>query len=125
MTTKMSARDKLRGTVMQKRGKSKVIDFRGGKVEVRQPPLEAILDAREEAKSDTKAAIISSIINYVYVPDTEEKLFEIADKDSILKFEFDDGMVALQNTISELTGINIEEETKNSVETPSDEPSSE
>lgn len=120
-----SARDKLRGTVMKKRGKSKVIDFRGGKVEVRQPPLEAVLDAREEAKGDTKRAIVSSIINYVFVPSTDEQLFEKGDMEGILKFEFDEDMMALQNAITELTGVDIEAETKNLEKAPSEEPSSE
>ncbi len=121
----VSARDKLRGTVMQSRkGESLLIPFRGAEVEVRCPPLEDVLKAREDAKEDTVGASVKMIINYVYVPDTDELLFEAGDADSIRKFAFGKDMVALQKAITTLTGIDVEAETKNLEKAPSDESSS-
>ena len=121
----VSIRDKLRGTVMKSRkGESKLIPFREAEVEVRCPPLEDVLKAREDAKEDAVGAAVKMIINYVCVPGTDERLFEVGDADSIRKFAFDKDMVLLQKTITELTGIDIEAEIKNSETAPSDESSS-
>ena len=112
-----SLRDKLRASVFSPdHGETKLITFRGADVEVRSPSLDAMLTARELAKKDRKQAIVRSIINYVYVPGTNEILFEPADEQAILNFPFDKDMLKLQNAINELTGIDLEEEAKKAEE---------
>ena len=114
----LTLRQKLRGQILgtPHRGKSEIIKFHGARIEVRQPSLGAVLKLQEEGNRDT--AIARMIVQYVYVPGTDELVFEDHDIPAILKMPMDEGMTALNKAITEMTGVRIEEEEKNSSETP-------
>lgn len=107
-TKRQVLRDKIFGSRNRKRI---VIDILGEKVELRQPSLGDLMDAREEKES--KKVVARMIINYCYIPGTEERVFEDADVEAILALPFGEELVAIQNAISELTGVDVKEQEKN------------
>lgn len=96
--------------------KSKTIKFFGEDVEVRQPDMKTILDYRDANQEDRRKAMVNMIITYVYVPGSQEKVFDTADEEGLLAMPFGADYTRLQKTISELTDVNlaVEETTKNS-----------
>jgi hypothetical protein len=87
-------------------------------LEVKQPALGDILNL--QSVPDSKARVVAALINYCYVPGTNEKVFTQADQDIILGLPFDDNFTAIQNAIAELTGVNLDEARKNLEKAPSD-----
>ena len=83
----------------------KTVTLFGCELELQQPTLRAILDAQSE--EDTKTRSISMIIDYAYVPGTNERLFEAADREMILNWPFNDELVTIQLAIAELTGVKV------------------
>jgi len=101
------ARNKLRTKLLSShKAKSTTIEVFGGEVEVRQPTLATILAANET--TDMKVRSVDMIIEYTYVPGTNEHVFEKADRDAILAWPFGEDLIALQTAISTMTGIDIE-----------------
>lgn len=101
-------RDELRAVLIGKTplAKSEVIEVFGVKLELRQPTLKSIMDAREIEDSATRA--VSMIIKYAYVPGTDDLIFEDTDAELILRWPFGEDLLKLQETITELTGLDIE-----------------
>lgn len=101
-------RDELRGKIFSsERRKSLIVDAFGIQLEVKQPALGDILDLQDMATQ--KERVTNALINYCYVPGTNEKVFEVADADSILSMPFDANFEAIQNAITSLTGVDIED----------------
>lgn len=101
-----------------KRRKTESVEVFGITIEVRQPSLGDVLDLQD---LDTqKARVANALINYCYVPDTAEKVFEVADVDSILAMPFDENLEKIQTAITKLTGINMKETEGNLEETTDD-----
>jgi len=109
-----SLRDKIRTAVFSAAPDTRVIQFFGQDVEVRQPSLEDLINS--EAVEDRRKAAVAMLIKYTYVPGTSERVFEEADGDSLLALPFNADMRRLQQAVNELMGIaDIEEqERKNS-----------
>lgn len=108
--TNGSARNRLRSTIFSgksKHRKSKIIDFMGEKVEVRQPTIRQITEMAKAAKQDDVNAILLSIIEHCYVPGTEEQLFEKGDQEGLLDLPAGDWLNNLNKAIEELTGIDV------------------
>lgn len=108
----MSTRDDIRAQVFaSKEVKIKPLTFFGAKIELRQPRLEDVLAAQQaEAnleEGQVSAAAISILLQYAYVPDTNEKVFEEGDRAALLKLPFDNNMVQLTEALSELTDVNF------------------
>jgi hypothetical protein len=99
-------RDKLRAKVLATRTPTtKIIKFFGENIEIRQPNLAAILEARDS--TERESALINILMMYAYVPGTDEKIFEEADKDSLLALPFGGDFVALTEAMQELTNVNF------------------
>lgn len=101
-------RDSMRAAIFasqNKKLKSKVISFFGQDVEIRQPKLGSILDAREE--EDRQAAVINTLVEYTYVPGTDIKLFDDADADAFKEMPFGKDFLAVNKTLEELTEVNF------------------
>lgn len=65
--------------------KSKVIDIFGQSVEIKQPSIGELLGLTSgDDKEKQKLAVAQILINYAYVPDTNEHVFDKADYDSIV-----------------------------------------
>ncbi len=105
---KVLTRDDLRGRLLgtKTKPKSEIVTLFGEKIELRQPSFGSMLDAREIA--DTKTRTIEMIVQYAYVPGTDEQVFEDTDRDTILGWPFGEDILEVQNVIARLSGIDIE-----------------
>lgn len=105
-------RDSIRGKILATQEVKKIrCTFFGTEVELRQPTLKEILKTDETADKTEQA--ISMIIKYCYVPGTEERVFEAADKDVLLSLPFGEDFVRIQKAIATLTEINVTAEVGN------------
>ena len=114
-TTTQLTRDQVRAQLIGKKHKPKstLITLFGVEVELRQPTLAAILNAREEESEQKRTTDV--FLNYAFVPGTDEKVFEEGDRDTILNWPFTEELVEVQIAIARLTGIDLgvaEEELK-------------
>ena len=105
---KQLTRDELRKALLGTAPKpeSKVITMFGVELELRQPNLGAIMKAREETDQATRA--IDMIIEYAFVPGTDEHVFEMTDRDVIKNWPFGKDLTKLNAAIAELTGVDVE-----------------
>lgn len=105
-------RDDIRSKIFATKDlKSKILDFFGTQIELRQPRLSDILAAQQQQKEQgedgVSAAVISILLQYAYVPGTSEKVFEDADRDSLLSLPFDENLIAVTDALQELTQVNF------------------
>ncbi len=100
-------RDELRAALIGKthKGDTKLITLFGVEIELHQPTLSKILEAREEDDEKTRTANI--FITYAFVPGTNERIFEDTDRSTILEWPFNKDLIAVQEAIVELTGIDL------------------
>lgn len=78
----------------------------GMEIDLHQPTLRGILDA--QGMEDEKERAVNTIVEYAYVPDTMERIFEITDRDVILSWPFTEELVDLQVAVAEMTGVDME-----------------
>jgi len=107
-TEKKLDRKAIRAALLGKRHepKSKIINIWGIDLELRQASLSTMLDA--QVSEDTKVNAVNMIIRYSYVPGTDELVFEDTDRDEILSWPFGEELQLLQDTVMELTGVDID-----------------
>ncbi len=99
-------RDEIRAALLgPKLAKSVDITIFDIPIELRQPSFASIMRARDE--SDTPKRAADMIVNYAYVPGTDEKVFTEEDIDKILEWPFGDDLTRLNTAIAELTGIDV------------------
>ena len=100
-------RDELRAILIGStpKGKSKLIEVFGVELELRQPTLAAIMQTRDE--TDTAQRAVGMIIEYAFVPGTDEHVFEDTDAEFILRWPFGEDLTKINAAIAELTGIDI------------------
>ncbi len=100
-------RDELRKALLSDtpKAESKMITLFGMQVELRQPTLEAILKARDT--EDTTSRAVDMIIEYAYVPGTDEHIFEPGDRVQMLRWPFGKDLTELNEAIADLTGVDI------------------
>lgn len=105
-----SARDKLRAAVMATQpNRRETIEFNGHQVEVRQPNIRTILALGESGKFDA----VSFLIGHAYVPGTDEKLFEEADRDGLLNKPFGEDFRKIVEAMNKVMNIDVKEAAKN------------
>ena len=104
--------DSLRQRILANaRPKSKKLEFFGQTVELRQPPLKAILQAQEiENRAE---AVARMIVQYVFDPTTGKPVFNDADVELLQDLPFGHDMAVMQQAITELTDIDMEAGAKN------------
>lgn len=99
-------RDELRAQIFASREvKRKVVDFFGTKIELRQPTLGDVLDARD--KESNQAAVIDTLVKYAFIPKTEVRVFDDADADSFKKMPFGVDFLRVNAALEELTEVNF------------------
>lgn len=104
----VSNRDAMRAAIFaseNKKLKSKLVEFFGQMIEIRQPTLGTILDSREE--EDRQAAVINTLVEYTFVPGTNTKLFDVADADAFKSMPFGKDFLAVNKALEELTEVNF------------------
>ena len=110
------SRDTIRTKIFSgknKHRKTKIIDFMGEDVEVRQPTVKQVQELAKEAKKEDSDAVLLSIMEYCYVPGTEDKVFEDADKDELLGLPVGEWLNNLNQAIEEMTGVDVRAAEKN------------
>lgn len=96
----------------------KVITLFGQEVEIRQPTLAQITKlGKASAANDKIPPIVRIMIEYIYVPGTEDKIFDIADAEQLATMPSGKWLSDLNKAIEELTGVDVEAAEKNSEET--------
>ena len=100
------SRDALRGRLMgAKKFKSETLDLFGESVEIRQPTVGQILDATEY--DDQKKALVNILVNYCYIPGTQERIFEPTDEAAIMEWPVGDWFSEINAAIQRLTTIDV------------------
>jgi len=107
--TKALTRDEIRKALLGNAPKPthKDVTLFGIKLELRQPTLGGILAAQDI--EDARERAVDTIVNYSYVPGTNERVFEVTDKDVILGWPFTEELVTIQVAVAEMTGVDITE----------------
>jgi len=114
----MSVRDELRAQIFANaKPKSLEMEFFGAQIELRQPPMEVVLQTQQAAAEDRAFAAASMVVRYAFVPGTNDRVFDDADIDLIKAMPFGKDMATLNTKITELTDIDILGEEGNSEET--------
>ena len=83
----------------------KNITLFGVSLDIVQPPLKAVMRMRDELDQAERSA--QMIINFAYVPGTDERAFEDADIEAVLNWPWSPDVTDLNSAITELTGIDI------------------
>jgi hypothetical protein len=91
----------------------------GEEVEIRQPTLAQINKLSKSADEKTPA-IVKIMIEYMFVPGTDEKVFDPADAAQLAEMPSGKWLNDMNNAIEELTGVDVKAAEKNSDETASD-----
>ena len=100
------ARDKLRASLLSSKTVTSIpVVFFGEKIELRQPRLEDVLAVQNN--EDREVAVIETLINYAYVPGTEERVFEDGDKDTLKKMPFGADFIRVSQALETLTEVNF------------------
>lgn len=100
--TLAEARAKIFGS---KKAASKIVNFFGADIEIRQPKLGDIIAAREEV--DKQAAVIATLVAYAYLPGTDQKMFTPEDGDLFMEMPFGADFLRITAAIEELTDVNF------------------
>ncbi len=105
---KAPTRDEIRAALIGSTppGDTKMIKLWGMDLELRQPTLERILKARDTGDNVERA--LDMIIEYAFVPGTNDPVFEDTDKPQMRKWPFGKDLQQLNEAIAELTGVDIE-----------------
>lgn len=99
-------RDELRAKIFAAHERKFLnVMFMGAEIEIRQPKLGDIINAREE--ENRQAALIKTLVTYAFVPGTDEKVFEEADADALLELPFGNDFLEVNKAIEKLTDINF------------------
>ncbi len=106
--SKALTRDEMRAVLLgtRQKAKSQVISLFGIDVELRQPTLESILKARDTGDNASRA--VDMIIEYAFVPGTDDHVFEDTDRPQMLKWPFGEDLTKLNATIADLTGVDVD-----------------
>ena len=106
----MSTRDSLRASIFSTKPiKKEIIKLFDTEVEIRQPTIKDVL---EMDTSDNTEAVVGVLIRYCYVPGTDDRVFEEADRDNILSWPVGDWLQNVTKSIERLTGVTVEESEK-------------
>lgn len=101
-TPKVFSRDDIRTAILDAKGESEIISVNGVKVEVRSPMLEDLLKYRDSQGDDSIMA--RAIANNVYVPETDQLVFDEADIPGLMKAKFTGDMKTLNAAVTRVLG---------------------
>lgn len=110
------SRDEIRAAILGAKPLRKTINAFGIQVDIVQPPAGEVMQQR-----DKEQVVAWMIINYCFVPGTDEKVFDAADVDGLMSVPFNQDYVDISKEITSM--VNIEEvmkgQGKDSAKTPS------
>jgi len=103
-------RKKIFGNTLK--GSREIITLFGAEIEIRQPTLGMILEAQQEV--DRRKALVRILVNYCFVPGTDDHVFDETDEETILQLPFGPELTKLNEVIARMTAINVASAEKNS-----------
>lgn len=115
-----NVRDGIRSAIFasKNKGATRTFDFFGQAVEIRQPTLAQITRLSRVAAEDTKIPqVVRVLIEYCYVPETNEKVFDIGDAEQLASLPSGKWLANFNKAFEELSGIDVEAAEKNSEKT--------
>lgn len=95
--------------------KTKLVDFFGEQIEIRQASLARVLKLGEdEDDGDAKTTALFVLLNYAYVPGTELPLFDLSDIEQLKTMPYGEDFTRCIEAWMEISGVKVEEAEKNS-----------
>lgn len=113
----MKNRDALRAAIFSaenKKAATRNIELFGQEVEIRQPTLGQIAKMSKVSADDKVPPIIRIMIEYTYVPGTDERVFEVADTEALASLPSGKWLNDFNKAMEELSGVNVKDAEKNS-----------
>lgn len=122
----MSSRDDIRSKFFSQKPKTRVVEINGAQIELRQPSLGDLIsrnNPEEAEKRDNQTITTQMLCNYCYVPGTDEKVFDMADRELVMSLPNNKAWQELQGAISDLINLDgeLKAAAKNSGETLSED----
>ncbi len=122
--TSSSIRDQIRAKIFTTHELAiRRVEFFGSDIELRQPTLNDVMTIQEAARTTEdgeipKSSIVAVLLQYAFVPGTNEKVFEEGDADAIMDLPFGADMTRITSALSELTDVNFTPKIDTSGKTP-------
>ena len=117
MQTTAELRDSVRAKIFEAKELKKItVEFFGTTIEMRQMRLADILKA--QSNEDREAGVIGMLVEYAFIPDTDEKVFEISDVDSLKAMPFGADFQRISKAMEELTEVNFLDKKSSSKDVP-------
>lgn len=110
----MSTRNELRAKILSHENlvrKKVELTFFGASIELRQPTAGDIMKYMDEQTKTMN--IVSILLDYAYVPGTDDKVFEEGDVETLKQLPYNEDMQKLTRAIEEFTNIMVGEAEKN------------
>ena len=89
----------------------------GEKVELHQPTLEQMNKLGRQAADAKIPPLVFMMIEYCYMPDSSDKVFEPADAQQLAQMPTGPWLTDFNKAVGKLTGVDVEAAEKNSEET--------
>lgn len=106
-------RDELRNKIFSAEYtevKKEYLTFNGVEIELRQPKVSAFMEQRE---GENREFFARFLIDNAYIPYTDEKVFDVADRDSLLEMPMNSSWTNAINAIQVLIDIKVDDKVKN------------
>jgi hypothetical protein len=95
-------RDEIRGAIFGAKPDSTTVEFFGHKLELRQPPMGVMLEARQGPMQNS---VVLMLVRYSYVPDSDIQVFTEEDMDGLAEIPFGPDVQRVLEACNKLMGI--------------------
>lgn len=109
-------RDNIRAKVFAsdtRKGETALIDFFGTTIELRQPSIGEIQKFGDAVGDDKSIGFTNILIDYAYVPNTDEKVFEEGDVADLNELPFGADVQRVIAAIEKFTNLSVNDAEKN------------
>lgn len=110
------SRDALRARIFaaeNKRGKSTIVEFFGTDIELREPSVGDIQRLGERLNDEKSIGFVQILIDYAYVPGTDDKAFEEGDMETLSQLTFGADVQRVLEAVEGFTNLSIKDAEKN------------
>lgn len=117
-----SIRDQIRTQVFsgENAPKHEKVLFFGATIELRQPTLAQVLEA--QSAESRESAVIDMLVNRAFVPDTDERVFEDTDADTLKGLPFGADFIRVSTAFTNMSDVDFRDG-KDAAEAESDKTS--
>jgi hypothetical protein len=112
------SRDDIRTLIFNTKAKRHQFTAFGAPIDLVEPALEEVLDF--QADEDKKNVTAQMLVRYVYMRDSDVKVFDAADVASLLSLPFNADMQALLKKINEILEVSPSDDDKSEASTESE-----